>query len=240
MKAKIAVYWDVQNGKTSSSKIEHFYQGLIQTSDLLISNAYAYWKDEKKSFEQTLSEMGIDMINVLPGNNAVDYRIIQDCKKHILSDPSIKTVVLITGDGDFLSLVQYLKESRVLVILISMNNVAEELKNAVDYAYHINELIPSIKLYKATPKTLYSPAIIPYEEAKKCLIELIKTVKEKGKKATLDVLGRLIKKHPQLSGYKKVSYYKSDGKYYSKFSKFVDAVIQEGIIQDCNGELILV
>jgi len=240
MKTPTAVYWDVQNGKTSSSKIKHFYQGLIQTSDLLISNAYAYWKQEKKSFEQTLSDIGIEMINVLPGDNAADHRIIQDCNKHILSYPSIRTVILITGDVDFLPLVQKLKELGVLVILISMNNVAEELKNAVDYAYHINELIPSIKLDKATPKTLDSPAIIPYEEAKKCLIELIKTVKEKGKKATLDVLGRLIKKHPQLSGYKKVSYYKSDGKYYSKFSKFVDAVIQEGIIQDCNGELILV
>ena len=36
MKTPTAVYWDVQNGKTSSSKIKHFYQGLIQTSDLLL------------------------------------------------------------------------------------------------------------------------------------------------------------------------------------------------------------
>ncbi|CAD5972083.1 hypothetical protein NO976_04018 [Planktothrix agardhii] len=141
MTTHTALYWDVQNGKTSSSKIKHFYQWLIQTGNLLISNAYAYWKDEKKPFEQTLSEIGIEMINIFPGNNAVDHRIIQDCKKHILSDPSIRTVVLITGDGDFLSLVQYLKESGISVILIWMNNVAEELKKAVDYAYHIDEFI---------------------------------------------------------------------------------------------------
>ena len=169
MKAKIAVYWDVQNGKTSSSKIEHFYQGLIQTSDLLISNAYAYWKQEKKSFEQTLTDIKIDMINVLPGDNAADHRIIEDCNKHILSDQSksIKTVVLTTGDGGFLPLVQKLKDSKVLVILIWMNNVAEELKNAVDYAYHIDEidsLIPSFKLNQATPEKLDSPAMIPYTE----------------------------------------------------------------------------
>ncbi|HEY9862706.1 MAG TPA: NYN domain-containing protein [Candidatus Obscuribacterales bacterium] len=235
MKANIAVYWDVQNGKTSHSKIKHFYQGLIQTGNLLINNAYAYWKQEKKSFEQTLTDIGIEMINVLPGDNAADYRIIQDCKKHILSNPSIKTVVLITGDEDFLSLVQELKDLKILVILIWMNNVDKKLKKAVDYAYHIDELIAE------TPKTLDSPAMIPYEEAKKCLIELIKKVQKKGKKATLAVLGCLIKNHPRLLGYKKFSYYKSDGKHYSKFGKFVEAVIQEGIIQkNCNGELIVV
>lgn len=48
-----------------------------------------------------------------------------------------------------------------------MNNVAEELKNAVDYAYHIDEidsLIPSFKLNQATPEKLDSPAMIPYTE----------------------------------------------------------------------------
>ena len=105
----------------------------------------------------------------MPGNNAADHRIIEDCNKHILSDQSksIKTVVLTTGDGGFLPLVQKLKDSKVLVILIWMNNVAEELKNAVDYAYHIDEidsLIPSFKLNQATPEKLDSPAMIPYTE----------------------------------------------------------------------------
>lgn len=55
------------------------------------------------------------------------------------------------------------------------------------------------------------------------------------------MLGRLIKNHPRLSGYKKISSIaKPDGKIFAKFGKFVAAVIQEGIIQDCNGELILV
>ena len=242
MKAKTAIYWDVQNVWISPENIPLLNLFLNQQGDILIHKAYHYWNQTNELLAQTLYQEGVKTIHVASRKkNAADDEIIQTCKYDTILDKSIKTVILITGDKDFLLLVKELQELGIKVILISRTNVKKSLKKTVDIAYNIDELITSVKLDQVTPEKLDSPAIIPYEEAKNCLIELIKTFQEKGKKATLAVLGRLIKNHPRLSGYKKISSIgKPDGKIFAKFGKFVKAVIQEGIIQDCNGELILV
>ncbi|WRH67620.1 MAG: NYN domain-containing protein [Planktothrix sp. GU0601_MAG3] len=242
MKPCIAIYGDFQNVRNSPEEIEILNPWFNQHGNILHKKSYAYWRQEKELFEQAIFKAGFKTISVSSREkNAVDNEIIQDCKHDTMTDKSIKIVILITGDKDYLPLVKYLQNLKIKVILIHGTNVSKSLKKAVDIAYNINELINYVNLDKATPEKLDSPAMIPYEEAKKCLIELIKTVQEKGKKATLAVLGRLIKNHPRLAGYKKVSSIaKPDGKIFAKFGKFVAAVIKEGIIQDCNGELILV
>ncbi|MGL4497708.1 MAG: NYN domain-containing protein [Planktothrix sp.] len=242
MKTHTAIYWDVQNVGISPENIPLLNLFLNQQGDILIHKAYHYWSLKNELLGQTLYQQGVKTIHVPSGEkNAVDDEIIQDCKYDTMLDMSIKTVILITGDKDFLSLVKELQQLKIKVILISRTNVSQSFKKAVDIAYNIDELIASVKLDQPTPEKLDSPVMIPYEEAKKCLIELIKKVQKQGKKATLAVLGCLIKKHPRLAGYKKVSSIaKPDGKIFAKFGKFVDAVIQEGIIQkNCNGELIL-
>jgi uncharacterized LabA/DUF88 family protein len=243
MKPCIAIYGDFQNVRNSPEEIEILNPWFDQQGNILHKKSYAYWRQEKELFEQAIFKAGFKTISVSSREkNAVDNEIIQDCKHDIMTDKVIKIVILITGDKDYLPLVKHLQKMGIKVILIHGANVSKSLKKAVDIAYNIDELIPSVKLNQPTPETLDSPAMIPYEEAKKCLIELIKKVQKQGKKATLAVLGCLIKKHPRLAGYKKVSSIaKPDGKIFAKFGKFVDAVIQEGIIQkNCNGELILV
>ncbi len=243
MKPGIAIYGDFQNVRNSPEEIEILNPWFAEHGKILHKKSYAYWRQEKELSEQAIFKAGFKTISVSSREkNAVDNEIIQDCKHDTITDRSIKTVILITGDKDFLPLVKELQKLGIKVILIHGANVSKALKKAGDIAYNINELIDSVNLDKATPETVDYPAMIPYEEAKKCLIELIKKVQKDGKKATLAELGRLIKNHPQLAGYKKVSSIaKPDGKIFAKFSKFVDAVIKEGIIQkNCNGELILV
>lgn len=242
MKANIATYWDVQNVRISPEKIKPLNQWLNQQGHILINKAYAYWRKETEQFEKAIFDANFDTISVASQEkNAVDDKIIRDCDNDIMSDRSIRIIILMTGDKDYLPLVKDLQQLGIKVILIhGDNNVSQSLKEAVDEFYNIKALIASVEVDKATPEKLESFAIISYEEAKKYLIELIKKVKSKGKKATLALIGDLIKKHPQLSGCKKVSYRRPDGKIVSKFGKFVDAVIQEGIIQNRNGELTLV
>lgn len=241
MKPVTALYWDFQNVKIPDKKVQLLYQYLDQKFDLLISNAYAYWRREKELVEQTVFQVGIETITVPSREkNAVDNLIIKHCKKHINNDRRIRNVILITGDKDYLTLVEDLKKLGIKVILIYGSNISQGLKKAVNEVYQINQIV-SINPNQEESKKLEHPALVTYEEAKKYLIELIKTVQAKGKKATLALMGNLIKDHPRISGCKKVSYCRPDGKIVSKFSKFVEAVIQEGIIQkNRNGELILV
>jgi len=242
MKPNIAIYLDVQNVRISPEKIKLLNLWLTAQGDIVIKKAYADWSKENRTYAQALHKAVFKTIhNPYGQKNAVDNEMMGDCKHDIMSDRSIRIVILITGDKDFLPLVKKLQQLGIKVILISGANVSQALKKIVDEAYDIDKLIASVNLDKAIQEKIDSSAMIPYEEAKKYLIELIKTVQAKGKKATLALMGSLIKKHPRLSGDKKVlSIGKPDGKYFSKFSKFVEAVIKEGIIQNRNGELILV
>ncbi len=242
MKPCIAIYGDFQNVRNSPEEIEILNPWFDQQGNILHKKSYAYWRKENELFEQAIFKAGFKTISVSSKEkNAVDNEIIQDCKHDIMTDKIIKIVILITGDKDYLPLVKYLQKIGIKLILIHGANVSQNLRKAVDIAYNIDKLIKSITVNKATTEKLDYPAMIPYEEAKKCLIESIKTVQEEGKKATLALMGHLIKNHPRLSGYQKVSSIgKPDGKPFSKFCKFVEAVIKEGIIQNCNGELILV
>ncbi|WP_254174556.1 NYN domain-containing protein [Planktothrix pseudagardhii] len=242
MKPRLAIYWDVQNVRISPEKIKLLNQWLNQKGDRLIQKAFAYWRKENEQLEKAIANENFDCFNVpSPEKNAVDIKMMEVCKNDIISDRSIRIVILITGDKDYLPCVKWLQELGIKVILIYGNNVSQALKEAVDKTYNIEEVIASVAIDQATPEQLDSSTILPYEEAKKYLIDLIKTVQAKGKKATLALIGNFIKNHPRLSGYKKISYCKPDGKIVYNFGKFVDAVIQEGIIQkNCNGELTLV
>ncbi|MFM6397988.1 MAG: NYN domain-containing protein [Planktothrix sp.] len=242
MKPNIAIYGDFQNVRTSPENIKFLHEWFNQKGNISINKYYANWSKENDQFAQALHQKGCKIIHVPSGEkNAVDHEIMGDCKNDILSDRSIRIVILITGDKDYLPLVKELQNLGIKVILIHGNNVSQRLKEAVDETYSINQLIASVNPAKATPEKLDSSTILPYEEGKNYLIYFIKTVQAEGKKATLALIGNFLKKHPRLSGYKKVSYCRPDGKIVSKFSKFVEAVIQEGIIKkNRNGELTLV
>ena len=241
MKPRLAIYWDVQNVRISPEKIKLLNQWLNQKGDRLIQKAFAYWRKENEQLEKAIANEGCDSFNVpSPEKNAVDIKIMGVCKHDIMSERSIRIVILITGDKDYQPLVKELQNLGIKVILIHGNNVSQRLKEAVDETYSINQLIASVNPAKATPEQLNSSTIIPYEEAKKYLIDLIKILQAEGKQPTLSVMGNLIKNHPKLSSSHKVSYCRPDGKIVSKFSKFVKAVIQEGILQERNGELTLV
>jgi uncharacterized LabA/DUF88 family protein len=241
MKANLAIYWDVQNVRISPEKTQLLNQWLNQKGYRFIQKAFAYWRKENEQLEKAIANEDFDSFNVPSAEkNAVDIKIMGVCKNDIMSDRSIRIVILITGDKDYLPLVKDLQKLGIKVILISGDNVSQSLKEAVDEFYNIKELIATVEVDQATPEKLESSAIISYEEAKKYLIDLIKTVQAKEKKATLALMGNLIKNHPQLSGSKKVSYYRPDVKIVSKFGKFVDAVIQVGILKIRNEELTLV
>ncbi|HAN74492.1 MAG TPA: hypothetical protein DCQ51_00400 [Planktothrix sp. UBA8407] len=242
MKPCIAIYWDVQNVRISPEKIKFLNLWLNQEGNILINKAYAYWRQETELFEKAIFKAGFKTISVSSmKKNAVDKEIIRDCEYDIISDRKIRKVILITGDKDYLSLVKNLQESDISVTLISRSNVNKKLIDAVKQSYNIEELIDKLSQENLIKSSLDHSVMITYEEAKNCLIELIKTLKAEKKRATIALLGHLIKNHPRLSGYKKISSIgKPDGKIFAKFSKFVEAVIKEGIIQNCNGELILV
>ncbi|MFM6400717.1 NYN domain-containing protein, partial [Planktothrix sp.] len=144
---------------------------------------------EKELVEQTVFQVGIETITV-PSieKNAVDNLIIKHCKKHIISDRRIRNVILITGDKDYLTLVEDLKKLGIKVILIYGSNISQGLKKAVNEVYQINQIV-SINPNQEESKKLEHPALVTYEEAKKYLIELIKMVQAKGQKATLALMG---------------------------------------------------
>lgn len=244
LKIGVAIYWDVQNVRISPEQIPQLSRWFNQNGKLLINNAYAYWRNENKLFEQSIFKAGINAINVPSREkNAVDNLIIKHCKEDILSNREIRLVILITGDKDYLPLVKDLQELGIKVMLLfHVATQSKKLMAGVDQVYDIDKLLNSINVDKAiTEAKQNSSMMISYEEAKQCLIKSIQRIQTEGKKATFSLIGKLIKEHLQLYGYQKTSSIaKPTGGKFSKFSQFVESVIQEGIIKNNNGNLSLV
>ncbi len=243
MKPHAAFYGDFENVGVSSEQVLILPQRLSKKGNLLICNAYKSWKKEDDLLAKNLKQVNFKMMHAPSVKNAVDDLIIEDCKKDILSDRRIREVFLMTGDKDFLPLVKDSHRFGVKVNLIYRSaNASQKLINAVDEAYDIDEFLSDSDLNRTVAKdNLDSSMMIPYEEAKQCLIKLIKKVQTEGKKATLGLMGKLMKEHLQPSGYKEVSSIaKPNGGKFSKLSQFVQAVVQEGFIKNSNGNLILV
>lgn len=241
----VAIYWDVQNVRCSHKNFKFLEQFLNRQGCILIKKIYSQWGRENPRFAEAIKEkLGFLIIHVPhQKKNAVDNEIMGDCPNDLmLLDNKIKIVILITGDKDYLCLVKKLKKSGIKVILIHGNNASQQLKDAADETYNINELLSSRHLNQTVAEeNLNYITITPYEEAKNCLIESIKTVQERGKKATLGLMGKLMKEHLRLSKYKKVfPIAKPNGGHFSKLSQFVEAVVQEGLIKNTQGNLILV
>lgn len=242
MKPRLAIYWDVQNVRISPEKIKLLNQWLNQKGQIVLKKAYAYWRKENEKLEKLIYRSGFEPINIPSARkNAVDKKIIQDCQLETLNNPGIEIIILMTGDKDYLGLIKNLKSQGKIVIILAHHNVQITLKNQADQFYNIDDLFKIEKLNLLPNQTNSSSEIISYEEAKHCLIAAIKMAQVKGKRAILSRVSNLMQNNPHFSHYQKGSLIrKPDGKNFSKFSKFVDAVIQEGIIQNRNGELILV
>jgi hypothetical protein len=91
---------------------------------------------EMKFWKPICLQLNLDPIQVwrLNGKNSTDHRIVGDCIELVHSKNAASNFVLVTGDGDYISLITKIRESGNTVIGISQSEKAtsKHLPNACD------------------------------------------------------------------------------------------------------------
>ena len=151
---RVAVLIDVQNmyhsAKAIYKKRVNFKEVLKSAvADRLLIRAIGYViqteTGEERLFFEALSKIGIELkikdLQIFPdGLKKADWDVGMAIDGVRLADSAIDTLVLITGDGDFIPLVEYLKsKGRKVEVLSFGQSTSSKLKESADEFMDLGE-----------------------------------------------------------------------------------------------------
>ncbi len=158
---------------------------------VVTAKAYANWqegqnlRDPNDLYSVGIEPIYVPTIFVGPGDattdglprrkNSVDIKLAVDVVEFALLNPTVGTFVFVTGDGDFIHLINTLRTRGKRVVIIGASwNTSWQLTSSADQfiAYDID-------VDPATPRPAIKPAAVPVDEAFKALAEVVKYVREK-------------------------------------------------------------
>ncbi|MBD2090945.1 NYN domain-containing protein [Microcoleus sp. FACHB-1515] len=146
IKSNVAILWDWQNVRASAKEqIEKLISFAQTIGTVSYKNVYAHWRCEKAKWEELFDNLSFRCSNApasKSNKNNADRKLIADCEQFIVNDPSIKTVILVSEDGDFKTLVRKLKQAgkEVIVIAQCLEKANRKLVQLASKAYRLNQL----------------------------------------------------------------------------------------------------
>jgi hypothetical protein len=190
--------------------------------------------------KEKLEGLGFKCIDVpCPLKNSADNQLMVDCLDDIYSNRPPDTVILASGDGDFVKLVRNLQKLGIKVIVFAQQgHVKQKLKQIVGSDFHFLDELPSLVASK-TQQIENNQCHLTYHEAIECLIAAIKTASKQGQCTSFSYISNLMCKHfPKYQGVSSICKYQ--GKTFSKFSKFVETAVKDGKIRSKDGQLFVI
>ena len=126
------------------------------------AQAYADWRIKAvNQWQVDLYSRGVELVHVLGrgGKNAVDIRMAIDLVQSIYTQPMIDTYVVVSGDRDFLPVINALKRAGKRVIALSTSRaMSKEMKRVCDetstYESLLHERTQAIVSAKRDPENL--------------------------------------------------------------------------------------
>jgi len=147
----IAIFYDVENLQTleNCENAINEVKKIIQNQSSL-QFAYAEWGRFGNEYRQLFINYGIVQKQVINGvgyhnniKNAADIALSIDAIELIIKNPAIDHIVLVSGDGGYISLVNKLKEYGKFISIVSFD---QRLNNSlVHYANNIHRLKEEVK-----------------------------------------------------------------------------------------------
>lgn len=238
-KAQIAIFWDYENIKVMAEGINvPLAEALLLYSKSIghpyIKRVYGDWAKTNKTIIQALYSLGFEPIQVSMGKtNSVDVKIAVDCLDTAILHHILNCFIIITGDKDFIPVVNWLKAHQKEVIIISKpENVSEHLLMSADKFISLEEI--SKKFNEEDVQTSETEEISPLEFGKvvKFLIETIEKIRDQGKSTRYGVVDNYMRSNLDFdyNGASSVLQRDKSGTFKS-FTKFIEAVEEVGKIK---------
>lgn len=124
-------------GKLSLKEIVQIIKEREEVSDLAVQRAYAHWANRSlEILRREIMELGIDPVQIFgfsfeARKDAADLQLAIDAIDLAYTRPSIKTYVIVSGDGGFSALAKKLHELGKTVIGASYRDLASHTLRAV-------------------------------------------------------------------------------------------------------------
>ncbi|NJK40746.1 MAG: NYN domain-containing protein [Acaryochloridaceae cyanobacterium SU_2_1] len=234
---EVAVFWDYENVKVAAQGLQApLAESIVDYSQsqghTRLKIVYSNWRREKESLVQALYSLGFEPIHVSTGKeNSVDVKLTVDCLNTAYQYPQVHQFIIVTGDRDFVPLVNALKNLKKRVTLIGRAEVAsDQLLLSADEFIDIEKLgteepdAPSFEKRQQVPK-------ISYDDAVQCLIAAINLARNQGKSSRFGAIDRLMRANIHHSYQGIASINRGNGRGFANFSAFVVAVAEQGKVQ---------
>jgi uncharacterized LabA/DUF88 family protein len=260
-KQQIAIFWDYENVRvptqgTSAPLAELLVDYAKSLGHPCLKIVYANWAGRNPSQSwrrngtstsqeevvvKALYSLGFEPIYVSMGKaNSADVKLAVDCLNAVYREPSLQHIIIVTGDKDFIPLVNALKDlGKTVTIIGHADKVSEHLMLSADEFVSVRELLdgdtatvimnlPDVELLEAeiTPRM----PTMTYNEAVDCLLEAVGAAIAQSKSTRIETIGRLMRTiNSQYLGATYVSIPNGQGRF-TKFSAFIATVANEGKI----------
>jgi NYN domain len=240
--ALVSIYVDLQNAyslQDLASLLLEFAKLMGHLIDLKVY--YNSLCPNQVSAKDKLQSLGCKCIDVpCSVKNSADNQLMVDCLDDIYSNRPPDTVILVSGDGDFINSVRNLKDrGKKVIVFAERGSVKQKLKELAGSDFHFLDELPRLVASLTQQQRENSQCHLTYHEAVEYLIEAIKTALSKGKCAGLGFINQLmLKLFPKYQGV--TSVYKHQGKAFSRFSEFVEAAVKDGKIRSQDGQLFVI
>lgn len=233
---EIAVFWDYENVKIAAQGIqaplaESLVDYSLSQGHPRLKIVYSNWRREKESLVQALYGLGFEPIHVSTGKeNAVDVKLTVDCLNTAYQYPLVQHFIIVTGDRDFVPLVNALKTLEKKVTLIGRAEVASsQLLLSADEFIDLEKL--DTREVEATTSTKLPIQNINYDDAVTCLLAAIDLARNQSKSTRFGAIDRLMRANVHYSYQGVGSITRSNHPPFANFSAFVDAAAAAGKVQ---------
>lgn len=137
---------------------------------LVLARAYAPWTSPDLSIDaENLYRQGIELVYVPTRKNSADVRLAVDAVETCGQSANIKTYVIVTGDGDLIHPLNYLRQRGRKVVVIGVDAAMSRLLSAAadSVLLYERDLDPSVR--RQQPTTSRQAQVAAQEETKTSL-----------------------------------------------------------------------
>jgi uncharacterized protein (TIGR00288 family) len=238
---EVAVFWDYENVRVNAEGLkvpvaEKLVEYTKSLGHVRIKRVYSNWGVVNPAINQALYSLGFEPIHVSMGKaNSVDVKIAVDCLDTAMQFPNILTYVIVTGDKDFISVVNWLRDHRKRVIIIGKSDiVSEHLLLSADHFVSLEEFtkldeIPPDNSPDQKQKKIH---LLPYDDAVQCLVAVISNTREQNKSTRFNTIDNMMRSYQDFDyrGANSVMQPNSQ-ETYKTFTKFIAEVEKRGKIK---------
>jgi uncharacterized protein (TIGR00288 family) len=115
----------------TTPKMSLLIQEAQERGRLVLARAYAPWTLPDLSIDaENLYRQGIDLVYVPTGKNSADVRMAVDAVETSIRASNIQTFVIVTGDGDLIHPLNYLRQAGRTVIVIGVDAAMSRMLSA--------------------------------------------------------------------------------------------------------------